>query len=350
MKGKRAIRLVPAVGVLMVLLLLAGCGLFDSSAQSIDPPPASVEEAMLKTASGESVPTGDRLEAVYLSDQNGLLAPVSLPIAPGDSAANAKTALEMLVKGGPFSGIIPEGFQGILPQGTEVESVSIDQDSKVAVVEFNSSFLNYPAQDERKMLEALTWTLTERPDVQSVQVWVDGRKLNEMPVNGTPTDRLLTRALGINLELGNGVSAMSSSPVTVYFSAASPAGVAYYVPVTRLVQSGPDKLSSALTELIHGPQSKQGLNQVLTGQTKLESVKKTEDGVVSVAITDDMFELGEIVPAEFLQSIVLTAADNVGGTAKIRIELNGQKTVMGEDNQNYGLPVARPEHINEIPI
>nr|WP_306294967.1 hypothetical protein [Paenibacillus kribbensis] len=41
------------------------------------------------------------------------------------------------------------------------------------------------------------------------------------------------------------------------------------------------------------------------------------------------------VPAEFLESVVLTAADNSGDAAKtkIRIELNGEKSVIGQNNQ-----------------
>lgn len=47
---------------------------------------------------------------------------------------------------------------------------------------------------------------------------------------------------------------------------------------------------------------------------------------------------------------MLTAADNSDDAVKtkIRIELNGEKSVIGQNNQNYGEPVAKPQHINEI--
>src|SRR5690606_13214801 len=113
-------------------------------------------------------------------------------------------ALESLVKDGPYAKLIPEGFTGVLPEGTEVEAVTLQKDQQLAIVEFTEPFTNYDARDERKIMEALAWTLTENPDVQQVQLWVDGAKLNEMPVDGTPLDRPLTRALGINLEISSG--------------------------------------------------------------------------------------------------------------------------------------------------
>nr|WP_306294939.1 GerMN domain-containing protein [Paenibacillus kribbensis] len=42
---------------------------------------------------------------------------------------------------------MPEGFKGVLPQGTEVKSVTVDKNNKLAVVEFNKSFANYKPQE-----------------------------------------------------------------------------------------------------------------------------------------------------------------------------------------------------------
>lgn len=146
-------------------------------------------------------------------------------------------SLTALVSKGAYKSVLPEGFQGVLPAGTEVNNVSIGQD-KVAIVEFNSAFNDYDPADERKILEAVTWTLTGQEDIQGVQLWVDGKKLTEMPLQGTPLDRPLSRAMGINLPKQSALM-MNSSAVTVYFSAASPDGIhQYYVPVTRFVPAG----------------------------------------------------------------------------------------------------------------
>lgn len=352
MKWNRRMRNTAAAGAISLPLLLSGCGMFGGSAAQIDPPPTDMETRMLEgldAVEQTSFNPEEALSTVYLVNEQGKLAPVALHLPEGEASLKLNRMLEMLVKDGKYAGMLPAGFSGILPVGSEVKAVTVKQDEKLAVVEFNKAFAGYEAADERKILEALTWTLTETPDVEKVQLWVDGEKLNEMPVNGTPLDRPLSRSFGINLEL-KGESGLSQlSPVIVYFSAATPDGVQYFVPVTRFVPADGDRVKSAIGELLKGPQQGDGLERVVTDNTKLDSVEVSKDGVVTVALTDDMFEAGEKLPAQMLQSLVLTVTENQDDS-KVRIWLNGQKEVVGLDNQTYSEPVMRPETINEIPL
>lgn len=347
---QRKVKMLSAAGLITVPVMLTGCGIFPSqTSESIDEPPSIIESAMMKAAEGKGGALQTAQATIYLKDQNGLLAPVSMSLPTLGDLTFAESELSALVTGGAYSGYLPEGFTGVLPQGTEIKDVSIDTDNKLAVVEFNSKFTEYQPEEERQILEALTWTLTGNPDVQSVQLWVDGRKLNEMPVNGTPLAQSLSRGMGINLDLGSTLST-NTSPVTVYFTDSTPDGLEYYVPVTRLVEPSNDRLKSALNELIKGPESN-GLDMVLTAGTLLESVITGEDGIVTVALQDDIFAEGDSVPTSLLQSVVMTVVDNSGNPdIKVKITLNDQKTVMGEDEQNYGEPVTKPEYINKIPI
>lgn len=352
MKRNRRIRNTAAAGAISLPLLLSGCGMFGGNSAQIDPPPADMETRMLEgldTVEQTSFAQEEALSTVYLVNEHGKLAPVALHLPEGEAALKLNRMLEMLVKDGKYAGLLPAGFRGILPAGSEVKAVTVKKDEKLAVVEFNQAFAGYEAADERKILEALTWTLTGTPDVEKVQLWVDGEKLNEMPVNGTPLDRPLSRSFGINLELKAESGLSQLSPVIVYFSAATPDGVQYFVPVTRFVPAGGDAVKSALGELLKGPQQGDGLERVVTDNTKLDSVEISKDGVVTVALTDDMFEAGEKLPAQMLQSLVLTVTENKDDS-KVRIWLNGQKEVVGLDNQTYSEPVMRPETINEIPL
>ncbi|MNP21742.1 Spore germination protein GerM [compost metagenome] len=276
---------------------------------------------------------------------------MSIGLPPLDNKDNMllRQTLEAMVKEGPYANYLPQGFTGVLPKGTEVKMVTVDQDKKLAVVEFSKSFIEYDASNERKMLEAVTWTLTNDSNIEHVQFWVDDMKLTEMPLRHTPLTQPLSRSMGINLEKGEGATYTSSSSVTVYFSSVSPAGIQYYVPVTRLVESGQDTLHAALNELIRGPQSRDGLEHVMTAETSLESAKTSSDGIVTVSLKEDMFLKGEKVPSEFLQAVVLTVTENVDSN-KVMIQLNGNSNIIGYDNQNYSEPVSRPQYINEIPL
>ncbi|WP_340025469.1 GerMN domain-containing protein [Paenibacillus sp. FSL K6-1096] len=373
MKPVKHIRGISAACLLAVPLMLSGCSLFGSESAAVDPPPAEVEAQMLQVSGestadtgvfgpvsqdeeqtaaevkdeGAAAESGERT-TVYLEDQNGLLAPVSLALPQAGDQAMLKDSLTALVSKGDYAKALPEGFQGVLPAGTEVKQVSVGQD-QVAIVEFNSAFTDYDPADERKILEALTWTLTGQDDIKGVQLWVDGRKLTEMPLQGTPLDRPLTRTMGINLSKHNALM-MNSSAVTVYFAAASPDGKhQYYVPVTRFVPAGGDRVKAALSELIAGPQSENGLEMVMTQGTVVDSINAGQNGVVTVSLKDDMFEGSTSIPEEMLESVVLTVAQNTDDSL-VQIRLNGKETVKGTNNIDYGQPVSAPEYVNELPL
>jgi germination protein M len=373
MKPMQQIRGISAVFLIAVPLTLSGCGLFGSESASIDAPPPEVEAQMLQTSgdttldsgvfgpvtqddtqttvkgntkTSQSNASGDRT-TVFLEDGNGLLAPVSLSLPKSKDSSAIKNSLMALVSKGKYASSVPEGFQGVLPAGTEVKDVTVDK-SNSAVVEFNSEFNNYDPLEERKILEAITWTLTGQDDIKSVQLWVDGKKLTEMPLQGTPLDRPLTRTMGINLPK-QGPLLMNSSAVTVYFSTTSPDGIQYYVPVTRFVPAGQEQLTAALNELIAGPESGNGLEMVMTEGTILDSVDAGQNGVVTVSLTDDMFTDGKGVPAEMLESVVLTVAQN-SDDSLVQIRLNGKESITDTDNVDYSKPVSAPEYLNEIPL
>lgn len=373
MKPMQQIRGISAVCLLAVPLALSGCGLFGSESASIDAPPPEVEAQMLQTSGNTTLDSGvfgpvtqddtqtavkgstktsqgnasgDRT-TVFLEDGNGLLAPVSLSLPKSKDSSALKNSLMALVSKGEYASSVPEGFQGILPAGTEVKNITIDK-SNSAVVEFNSEFNNYDPLEERKILEAITWTLTGQDDIKSVQLWVDGKKLTEMPLQGTPLDHPLTRTMGINLPK-QGPLLMNSSAVTVYFSTTSPDGIQYYVPVTRFVPAGQEQLTAALNELIAGPESGNGLEMVMTQGTILDSVDAGQNGVVTVSLTDDMFTDGKGVPAEMLESVVLTVAQN-SDDSLVQIRLNGKESITDTDNVDYSKPVSAPEYLNEIPL
>ncbi|RCX19818.1 germination protein M [Fontibacillus phaseoli] len=359
MKWNRHLRNTAAAGVLTIPLLLSGCSLLGiNPSASIDPPPSDVEAQMLQSleptnqtsqTSKANLDTEEASSTVYLKNEQGWLVPVSLHLPKGEAADKLNRMLGVLIESGPYQGVVPAGFSGVLPAGTEVKAVTLKKDEKLAIVEFNKSFGNYEAANERKILEAVTWTLLGDQDIEHVQLWMDGAKLNEMPVNGTPLDRPLNRSLGINLELGDGVSLSQTRPVTVFFTASTPGGVQYFVPVTRFVSADKNPVTGALGELIKGPSRGDGLERVMTDNTVLKAVELSEDGVITVSIEDDMFEAGEKPPAQMLQSLVLTVTENARDN-KVRIWLNGQKDVIGMDNEKYGEPVLRPESINEIPF
>ena len=136
MLKKMKIRNISAAGLIVVPIILSGCSGFSSQSMEIDPPPAQVEADMLQSMNG-SAPEATKgqltpTSTVYLADQHGLLAPVSLGLPPMDNKDNMllRQSLEALVKDGPYATYLPQGFSGVLPKGTEVKMVSIEKEKK----------------------------------------------------------------------------------------------------------------------------------------------------------------------------------------------------------------------------
>ncbi|MCG7410146.1 GerMN domain-containing protein [Paenibacillus sp. ACRRX] len=340
------------LGVLACTLILstglAACG----GEGAIDAPPPDVETQMLRQAEGQAVTdvnsTGQLTDDaaaqanmfVYLKDRHGYLAPIAYHWQAKDEAALAKTALEMLIDGGVYANKLPAGFKTTLPKGTRITNLSLKPEQKLAVVEFSDEFKNYEAVQERSILESIAWTLTSLPNVKEVQLWMNSKKLTEMPVDRTPVDTHITRSLGINLEKGESVNYLKSMPVMLYFTSLTEDGKSYYIPVTRLIEPSENPVEAALQQIIQGPQDKKAMSMVATEATKIKNIEHTKD-TVTVDLVDSMFEKGDKVPADLLKSVVLSLTElpNVG---KVQIRMNGAADIQGTDNKDYSKPVTRP--------
>jgi len=328
-------------------VFLSACG----GDNAIDAPPHDVEQEMLRAVEGNpsGVSGGTSLSneqespsnlTVYLKDHHGYLAPVSYNIEAADPAALAKAGLDLLVEGSVSASQVPQGFSATLPKGTSVQNVTINPEQKVAVVEFSKQFQQYEPEQERRILESITWTLTSIADVEQVQLWMDSQKLTEMPVNGTPLDSNLTRNYGINLEKQDNVSYLNSMPVLVYFTSLTTDGKTYYVPVTRLIEPTDDVAQAALQQLIAGPQNMKAMSRVMTEETKINKLDIEGDTMI-VDLGDSMFDEESMIPVDLLKSVVLSLTE-LPDVEKVKISINGRTDIKGMDSKDYSEPVSRP--------
>lgn len=345
---KRWIRGAVLTGVLALPIFTAGCGLFSQeTSQSIDPPQVEIQDGTDGAETGQADVQGQGSHmTVYLEDQNGYLAPISLQTTLGANEQAAQKALEMMVENGSYAGQLPEDFRAMIPQGTQIKKYTYDKEQKLAIVDFSEPFTNYNAQDERKIVEAITWTLTAIPGIEQVEIWHEGVKLTEMPEDGYPLDEPLTRkAVGINIETAEGVNYSRSTPVTLYFSAQTASDVQYYVPVTRLVDRSDSPAQAALEQLIAGPLNKE-LTSVILPDVIVKNIAQEGD-VVTVDLEDEFYEEGQKLPSEMLQALVLSVTENTGA-ATVQIKLNGEANVIDDKDNSYTEPVGRPSHVNAI--
>jgi germination protein M len=350
MKRYRWIRWTAIISLVILPLLLTGCGLFksDDASSSIDPP--QNEELSAQTEAEAVMGSGEEAEqtrsTLYFKDANGFVAPLSMNVPK--VMGIAQKSLEYMVEGGPAADMLPAGFTALIPQGTKIKGMNIIEDKKLAIVDFSKEFTSYNVRDERKILEAITWTLTGFPTIDQVEIWVEGEALEEMPVDGTPLDEPLSRVMGINIEMSDGVNLSQSSPVTLYFLNQSEDEFQYYVPVTRMVERTDDIASAALAELIKGPKHNSSLEQVIVPTAELLDVTRNED-IITVNFTSAILSADEKAPAESLQSVILSLTDTTGAS-KVQIMVDGKAKISSTDEQSYSTPVSRPTVVNPFKL
>lgn len=336
-------------------VLISGCGMNDQNSNVTIDPPQDVhyidegEEGMIEEQQGESAESeineGDSASTetvrrqLFLLDANGLVVPQTLDLPVPESKEVATQALEYLVKDGPVTELLPNGFQAVLPAGTEVLGVNIKDG--VAIADFSPEFKDYRAEDEEKILQAITWTLTQFDNVETVKIRINGHEQEMMPVDGTPISDGVSRGDGINLDLGNVTDITNSIGVTLYFLAQS-GDNSYYVPVSKRITRGQgmDEIAATINGLIEGPSMQLGLFSDFPEDTELLHAQMDSDGKLTLDFNEAILDNQKIISDISLHSLVLSLTENVA-VEEIAITVNGEENVLTESGEPLTQPVTR---------
>ncbi|UFT97965.1 GerMN domain-containing protein [Radiobacillus kanasensis] len=343
------------------LILLSGCGLFkgEQSLEEMDKPP---EEATytndLKDAASETSEEGKIKESadaekgaeattdtverqLYLLDSNGMVVPQTVSIPKAESKAVASQVLEYLVKNGPVTELLPNGFQAVLPAGTQILGLDMKENGTL-VVDVSDEFKNYEAESEEEILQAMTYTLTQFENVKKVQLWINGYEQEVMPVNGTPISKGVSRANGINIREGHSVDLMNSEAVTLYYPTQHD-GNFYHVPITQHVEVEKDNVYQSIVEtLVNGPTLGSNLLNVFNDGTSLTAEPTYKDGVLTLNFNENVLNSVEqaSISDKVMETLVLTLTDQPGVEA-VDVKVENVEQVFNESGEAYSEPVTR---------
>ena len=349
------------------VLLLSACGMFkgeQETMEDMDPPPeqANLVEDLKSITDGESEEadeeegveeddeedssgsTGESVKrTLYLLDQNELVVPVEVDLPTPNNKEVARQVLEYLVEDGPVSSILPNGFQAVLPSGTDILQINLDEEGTL-VVDMSEEFANYEAEKEKKILEAMTFTLTQFENVNNVKVWINGHEQQTMPVNGTPLHEGYSRAKGINVHVADAVDFMESKATTLYFPMQANNEEVYFVPVTQHVPIDQDnELHSIVQALLEGPSFDLPLQKYINTGAQLESEPLlNSEGVLSLQFNENILSNSEkgVIADEVMESIVLTMTE-LENVDAIEVSAGNHQAVISESGQAYEEPVTR---------
>lgn len=271
--------------VLVLALGLFGCKAIDTMKDLITKEEPEIE--IIRSDEDANIMDDSNLRntVLYYQNENGYLVPVKRRI-PWEEGI-AKAALTNIMDSPTIREDISSiGLKPLIPAGTEIIGMSIDQDTGLCKVDFNSQIMNTQSKkDEENMVKGVVYTLTEFSNINEVQFMVDGKIVSELKY-GTKVQKPLARAdINVVEDISDGVS-----KVTVYYKGISNGEYEYYVPVTVPTSATSANVLTSLEVLFEGAPELSGLYTDIPDGVEFQGVE-VYNGVAYVDILSYDFDI-----------------------------------------------------------
>lgn len=305
-------------------------------------PPQVQEEIQSMSEIIPSQPEDTRAAVLYYKDNESFLIPVMRYIPKGDLGV-AKTAISAIIYSPvTVQDISAAGLTPTLPMGTRINGAVI-RDNGLAIMDFSKEFLDFSSKKAEELgIKAVVYTLTEFPNIKTVEIRVDGKKIEEMP-KGTKLGSALKRT-EINLQpLENPGEKLSK--VVVYYHKKGSGEYSYFVPVTKVVSGFENSAEAAIRALLEGPAGANSLKNPFPEGTQLLGVQ-VNDGIAYVNFSEHILTKQRDKAAEntMIKAVTLTLKE-FPEISKIKIFVNG-KIVENTDGLGADNYIAVPTFIN----
>ena len=203
-----------------------------------------------------STVSGKNFHDIYLVDPNNYVSKTTIAVSSIEKEKLAKDLITSLIVDSKNSSKLPEGFKAIIPKGTKIQKIRID--NKYLTISFNKNILKTNNKD--KMLECIIYTLTSINDIRYIKILVD-EKENDF------FDLEYSRDYGINKKYDI-TSLQDINNITLYY-VSKYNGVSYYIPVTKYYNSNEDKVKIIIDELSSRSSYQSNLMSYLNYDTQL---------------------------------------------------------------------------------
>lgn len=277
---------------------------------------------------------------LYLLDVNDMIVAQTFDLPLPESKEVATQVLQYLVKDGPVTELLPNGFQAVLPEGTEILGVSLQEDGSI-IVDFSEEFTNYQAEEESKILQSVTYTLTQFDSIDRVYLRINGHPISEMPINGTPVEEGYSRAKGINYYITDTIDLITSVPVTLYYPAEYNEN-RYFVPITQHInKEEEDPFTDLVSALIDGPSYEANVIHVFNTETALIEPPKLEGGILQLEFNNHILKDPDeqIIADDVMETLTRTLTNHPTVNA-IKVKVDDVNVIMNEKGEEYLEPVT----------
>ena len=211
---------------------------------------------------------------VYLMDSNDYIARTTIPGKEKDPVKQAQNAIETLIIDSSKAEEVPNGFRGIIPAGTEIKEISLD--NQTLVVNFSKELLDINEKYEEKMIESIVYTTTSVEGINNILIKVEGNDLKELPKSKKTLAIRLDKKYGINKNYEITTTRDIDSYTVYYVSSYNDSE--YYVPVTKYInKQNKDKVKIIIDELSASPIHETNLMSYLNANTSLINYEQDGD-------------------------------------------------------------------------
>ena len=246
---------------------------------------------------------------IFLVDSMEYIARTSIVKESETTEELIEEVIDSLTIGSEKSNYIRDGFKGIIPKNTKVLDTTLE--GNILTINFSKEFLNVSKSDEEKMLEALTYSLLEIPEIKKISILVEGEKLKNLLNSKKKLPEFLDRNFGIN-KIYNLDSIKDTSKTTIYYLSKYN-DYYYYVPVTKISNDATEKVEIIINELKSTPIYHTNLISYLAASTNITNYELLEN---SITLSFNNHLLANLKDEEMLEevkySIALSMRDSYG--------------------------------------
>ncbi len=242
---------------------------------------------------------------IYLIDQYDYVSRTTVALEHNEKIdQKAKELLELLIISGKEESKIPSGFKPVIPSDTKI--LSVEYVEGTIKVNFSIEFLNIEEFNESKVIESIVYTLTSIENVKNVIIYVNGDVLTKLP-SGKILPTSLDRSYGINKEYDI-TTYKNIDKITIYYLSKYNDNI-YYVPVTKYIDGGSDKIDVIVQELSKGSLYHNNLISYLNNNTKILN-KKNDNSSIYLTFNENIFD--NIDTYNILEEVINTISLSIG--------------------------------------
>lgn len=245
---------------------------------------------------------------IYLINKNDLLVRTTTALKNSEIEDKIKELVKSLIINSDNSSYIPKNLKQILPPNTKI--LSLDLKDGLLKIDFSKEFLDCEVKQEEKMIEALIYTLTEMEEVEKIMIFVENKKLEELPQSKIKLPNTLDRSFGIN-KVYDITNIKDLTKTTIYY-VGKEEDLVYYIPITKIDNNNSNKIEIIIEELKSSPIYETNLISYLASSVELLNYETLENQIIlsfNNSIFDDFKEKN--IQEEVKYSIALSLKDSL---------------------------------------